>query len=103
MPFIMAFLISAGVPETKLQGKVDFPFHKLVGQSVYFNYTPPTMNTEGQPQEGSYPTYRFYTQTHYEQMMSVLSSTPVTNGASAPSSATTTAAKSDEDFGFLLD
>ena len=103
MPFIMAFLISAGVPETKLQGKVDFPFHKIVGKNVYFNYTPPTMNTEGQPQEGSYPVYRFYTQAHYEQMANVLSSTPVTNGKAVATNGTGNTPKSDEDFGFLLD
>ena len=108
MPFLMAFLVSAGVPEEKLQGKVDFPFHKLSGQTAYFNYTPPTMNSEGQPQEGSYPVYRFYTEAHYTQMMNVLSDAApvVTNGKAngvSNGASSKAAAKSDQDFGFLLD
>lgn len=108
LPFIMAFLISAGVPEEKLSGKVEFPFHKLVGQPVYFNYTPPTMNAEGQAQDGSYPTYRFYTQAHYEQMVAVMAPTDDTAGAPITSMNGTggqpvAASTSEDNFDFLLD
>ena len=116
IPFIMGFLVSAGVSEQKLQGKVNFPFSKLTGKTVYFNYTSPTMGANGQPVEGSYPEYRFVKEAHYAQMekvaaAQVAASQPVaTDETPAPKKAAkkaapanNTVAASDDDLGFLLD
>jgi len=111
IPFMMAFLVSAGVPADKLTGKVDFPFHKLAGKAVYFNYTPPIMNASGQPQEGSYPQYRFRTEGQFNQMVKVSStstegfeveSDESTNGSNGTPIATTTAT-ADDNYDFLLE
>lgn len=116
IPFIMGFLVSAGVSEQKLQGKVNFPFSKLSGKTVYFNYTSPTMGSNGQPVEGSYPEYRFVKEAHYAQMEKVAAaqiaaSQPMASDeVPAPKKATKKAAPaannvaaSDDDLGFLLD
>ena len=68
VPFIMGFLVSAGVDENKLASRVKFPFHKLVDKKVYFKYTPPTLGQNGQPVEGSYPEYRFMQKFQYDQV-----------------------------------
>ena len=104
MPFLMAFLISAGVPETKLQGKINFPFDKLTGKAVYFNYTAPTMGANGQPVDGSYAEYRYVTEAYFGQMKKAQAAPAPTdfaveaktaNGAGNPVS-------SDDGFDFLL-
>lgn len=74
MPFLMGFLVSAGVPETKLNGKIKFPFEKLNGKSVHFNYTAPQLGANGQPVEGSYPDYRYVNEAYYNQMKQALAS-----------------------------
>jgi hypothetical protein len=113
MPFLMAFLISAGIPEEKLAGKVKFPFERLVGRPVFFNYTAPTMGTDGSPIDGSYPDYRFLPRAYYEQMalptMTAsadtgdfeVESSEKTNGV--PTKPATPEAAGDEDFSFLVD
>ena len=68
--FIKSFCMSAGLPEAKLTGEIDLPFHKLCGQKVYFNYTPPQLDENGKAQTGSYPRYAFYPKNRYEQMAS---------------------------------
>tara|TARA_Y100001938_G_C8094002_1_gene436927 strand:- start:73 stop:618 length:546 start_codon:yes stop_codon:yes gene_type:complete len=115
IPFVMAFLVSAGVPETKLQGKVKFPFNKLEGKTVYFNYTAPTMGSNGQPVEGSYPEYRFIKEAHYTQMEKVAAAqvaasqpvasdeSPVANGKTHKAVPTNNSTAAEDDLGFLLD
>lgn len=51
IPYIMGFLVAAGVDEGKLTSRVKFPFHKLVNKKVYFKYTAPLMGQNGQPSE----------------------------------------------------
>lgn len=116
MPFLMAFLVSAGIPEEKLSGKIKFPFERLVGRPVFFNYTAPTMGHDGNPVEGSYPDYRFLPRSFYEQMTKTVETpsdfeveetpTPTpqkskasSNGVSKPAPA----AASDDEFAFLVD
>jgi len=115
MPFLMGFLVSAGVPENKLKGKTKFPFSKLAGKAIYFNYVAPTMGANGRPVEGSYPDYRYVNENYFNQMKKSLADpapdnfkmaeetpaakAPVSNGKAAP------AAKppSSDEFEFLLD
>jgi hypothetical protein len=68
LPFVKAFLLSAGVPESKLGGKGKVPFHKLEGRSVYFQYTPADTDESGKRREGSYARYVFYPKTQWDQM-----------------------------------
>jgi len=100
----MAFLISAGVPESKLKGKVSFPFDKLTGKAVYFNYTAPTMGANGQPVDGSYAEYRYVTEGYFAQMKKAQAAPApadfdveikAANGAGTP-------VASDDGFEFLL-
>ena len=112
MPFLMGFLVSAGVPENKLKGKTKFPFDKLTGKSVYFNYTSPTMGANGRPVEGSYPDYRYINENYFNQMKKAQAApapadfqveaepAPVSNGASAAPVAKTSSA---DEFEFLMD
>ena len=119
MPFLMGFLVSAGIPESKLSGKVKFPFSKLVGKTVYISYTAATMGPNNKPVEGSYPDYRYLQENYFNQIQQASgapapadfkveeTSAPTTNGASksAPSSptpVTVEAAGSGEDFEFLM-
>jgi hypothetical protein len=112
MPFLMGFLVSAGVPEGKLKGKTKFPFDKLAGKTVHFNYTAPTMGANGRPVEGSYPDYRYVNENYFNQMKKAIAApapadfqveeqevAPVTNGASAPVATTS----SSDEFEFLMD
>ena len=78
---------------------------------MYFNYTPPIMNASGQPQEGSYPQYRFRTEGQFNQMVKVSStstegfeveSDESTNGSNGTPIATTTAT-ADDNYDFLLE
>ena len=108
MPFVKAFLLSAGVPDSKLSGKGKVPFDKLVGKTVYFNYVPPEMDSTGKAVQGSYPKYTFYGKSRYIQMQEVSNLTPqdveveTSNGAGKPvaQAADTNVA---EDFDFLAD
>ena len=107
MPFVKAFLLSAGIGEDKLSGKSKVPFHKTVGRTVYFNYVPPEMDSTGKAVQGSYPKYTFYTKERYAQMQDVSNLTPQdvevkeTNGAGAP--VAQAAQSSSDDFDFLAD
>jgi len=108
LPFLMGFLVSAGVPEAKLTGKVKFPFDKLVGKNVYFNYVAPNMGANGQPIEGSYAEYRFIPEAYYNQMVKALGAAAPTdfaveqtNGKAIPA-ATPEATEKDVEFGFLM-
>tara|TARA_Y100001963_G_scaffold132572_1_gene191239 strand:- start:70 stop:606 length:537 start_codon:yes stop_codon:yes gene_type:complete len=107
VPFIMAFLVSAGVDEAKLDGKVKFPFHKLVNKKVYFNYNAPTMGANGQPIEGSYPDYRFVRESHFNHMKTASAPSPTkaapANGSSGVAVSPPPAAPTQESFEFLLD
>jgi hypothetical protein len=118
MPFLMGFLVSAGVPENKLKGKTKFPFSKLAGKTVRFNYNAPTMGANGRPIEGSYPDYRYVNENYFIQMKKAMASpapadfkveeekapaaTPesVDNGKSAPAVAKTS---SPDEFEFLME
>ena len=108
IPYIMGFLVAAGVDEGKLTSRVKFPFHKLVNKKVYFKYTAPLMGQNGQPSEGSYPEYRFMQKFQYDQVKSAgkaeaaePTAKPPTNGAGAalPESPV----GDDEGFDYLLD
>ena len=118
LPFLMAFLVSTGVSEDKLRGKVNMPFDKLVGKTAYVNYTAPTMGANGQPVEGSYPDYRYLNQAHYDSMQKAMAAsapasfqveetkaapaaTQKVNEAAVAGSAAPQA--SDDDFDFLLE
>lgn len=107
VPFIMAFLVSANVDEAKLDGKVKFPFHKLVNKKVYFNYNAPTMGANGQPIEGSYPDYRFVRESHFNHMRNASAPTPAkaaeSNGSTGVAVTPPPAAPTQESFDFLLD
>ena len=108
MPFVKAFLLSAGVPESKLAGKSKIPFEKLAGKTVYFNYVPPEMDSTGKAVMGSYPKYTFYGKGRYTQMQAVANLTPqdveveTSNGAGKPVSQAAET-KAVEDFDFLAD
>jgi len=103
--FLMAFLASAGVPESKMSGKSAVPFDKLVGRNVYFNYTPPQLDASGRRVQGTYPKYTFYTKSRYEKMAKLSSEADApkqSNGtAGAPVIPSSTDSKSGE-FDFLL-
>ena len=108
LPFLKAFLVSAGLPESKLEGKSKIPFHKMSGRTVYFNYVPPEMDSQGKAVQGSYPKYTFYTKERYTQMQEITKLAPqdvqveTSNGAGAPV-AQAAAAKSDDEYDFILD
>ena len=107
LPFVKAFLLSAGIGENKLAGKSKVPFHKTVGRTVYFSYVPPEMDSTGKAIQGSYPKYTFYTKERYAQMQNVSNLTPqdveveTTNGAGAP--VAQAAGAGSDDFDFLAD
>jgi len=108
LPFLKAMLESANIPASKLSGKSKIPFHKLVGNTVYFNYVPPEMDSTGKAVQGSYPKYTYYTKARYAQMQEVASLTPQdvqveqSNGGGAPVAQAATAKSEGEDFDFLL-
>lgn len=109
IPFIMGFLVAAGVDESKLTSRVKFPFHKLVNKKVYFKYTAPLMGQNGQPSEGSYPEYRFMQKFQYDQVNGASAqveapkaeAAPAQNGAGA--ALPTSPVSDDEGFDYLLD
>tara|TARA_R100000008_G_scaffold86587_1_gene80321 strand:- start:479 stop:1009 length:531 start_codon:yes stop_codon:yes gene_type:complete len=109
LPFLKAMLESANVPANKLGGKSKIPFHKLVGNTVYFNYVPPEMDSTGKAVQGSYPKYTYYTKDRYAQMQEVAALSPsdveveTSNGGGAPVAQAAQASKADEDFDFLMD
>ena len=108
LPFLKALLESANIPASKLTGKSKIPFHKLVGNTVYFNYIPPEMDSTGKAMQGSYPKYTFYTKDRYAQMVEVsaLSADEVqveqTNGGGAPVAQAAAAKGDGDEFDFLL-
>lgn len=66
MPFLAGLLVSASVdPKQFLGKKVKFPLHKIVGRTVYFNYTPPPLDENGNPVKGKYANYTYLTQSMY--------------------------------------
>jgi hypothetical protein len=105
---LKAFLVSAGLPESKLEGKSKIPFHKMSGRTIYFNYVPPEMDSQGKAIQGSYPKYTFYTKGRYTQMQEITKLAPqdvqveTSNGAGTPV-AQAAAAKSDDEYDFILD
>ena len=108
IPFIMGFLVSAGVSEDKLASRVKFPFHKLVGKNVYFKYTSPTMGQNGQPVEGSYPEYRFMQEFQYGQIAGTsakaeVKKEEVSNGSAGKALPASPPVAGEEDFAFLMD
>jgi len=66
--FLLAFLVSIGKSAEKISGKAKIPFHKFVGKTVYFNYTPPQIDERGSRVEGTYARYVFYPKARYEKM-----------------------------------
>lgn len=92
------FLLSAGVAEDKIDSSVDVPFGKLVGRTVYFQYTAPQ-------KEGGYPKYSFLPERRYnilqaassERIEIVVKTSEEANGATTP------AAPASGEFDFLLE
>ena len=123
LPFVKAFLLSAGVAEAKLGGKSKVPFHKLSGREVYFQYTPADTDDNGKRLDGSYARYVFYPKAQWDQMASFANASEAdvvvempTNGAAkkprakkAPSVnpvvavSNSKAESSGDDFDFLMD
>jgi len=122
LPFLKAFLLSAGVPEGKLDNKGKVPFHKLGGRTVYFQYTPAQTDNAGKRVDGSYARYIFYSKQQWEQMAAysnasasdVVIETPTNgssngasaapaNGGGAPVKDSGNAEDGGDDFDFLLD
>lgn len=93
LPFVKAFLLSAGVPEKKLAGSAQVPFEKLVGNTVYLNYTPPQIDQNGNAVKGTYAKYNFFDKKRFEKL----------SAASAPAKqAEEATTDSGGDFDFLL-
>lgn len=63
---LKGMLVSAGVAENKLAGSATVPFGKLVGKTVRFYYTAPTLGSDGKPVKGSWPRYAWLTQAQYD-------------------------------------
>lgn len=108
LPFLKAFLISAGVEESKVSGKSTVPFHKLAGREVYFNHTPADVDEFGKRKDGSYARYVFYPKAQFDQMSAWA---PVVNDESPPAESVQIEVDSEtkvkegggDDYDFLLD
>lgn len=96
-PFLKAFLLSAGISEKKLGGTSQVPFHKLVGKTVRFNYTPPQLDENGEQVKGTYASYNFYDKKRFEKL------SKHAQPAKANSGAPTSTASGSDDFDFLMD
>ena len=98
LPFVKAFLLSAGVPDAKLSGETEIPFHKFAGRTVYFNYIAPSVDENGKATQGSYAKYTFYSKGRYEAMSALGNSeeTTTTNGTG------TAKPEGDDSLEFLL-
>ena len=94
LPFVKAFLLSAGVPENRISGPNKVPFHKLVGNTVYLNYTPPQLDQNGNAVKGTYAKYNFYDKKRFEKL---------SNAATPAKQAEEATTDSGSDFDFLLD
>jgi hypothetical protein len=116
LPFVKAFLLSAGVSESKLSGKGKVPFHKLAGRTVYFQYTPADTDENGKRCDGSYARYVFYSKAQWEQMVAftnvsdsdvvvedVVTKLPANGAGKAKVKAAVVSESSGDDFDFLLD
>jgi hypothetical protein len=119
--FLKLFLVSAGVPEEKLNGPIDnfeSMLDKIVGRTVYFNYQRPELDSDGKKVQGSYPKYSFYPKKQYEMMVAartpaatqaavadIVTEEPKEETVPAASTASTTTQNngSSSDFDFLLD
>ena len=129
---IKGFLVAAGLDEKKLGGAVQVPFHKLVGKTVQFYYTAPTLGSDGKPQKGGWPRYNWLTKAQFDaaQMSAGGTATaekpksaaaslnlddsdvaapkaekpaPAPKAEPKPEPKPTAPASSDDDFGFLSD
>ena len=120
LPFLKAFLLSAGVAEGKLSSKGKVPFHKLAGRKVFFQYTPAQTDSNGKRMDGSYARYVFYAESQWEQMAAYANASDEdaviekpTNGVSAAPTNSVSKKKAEpkaesdssegDDFDFLLD
>lgn len=101
LPFVKAFLLSAGVADAKLAGQTEIPFHKFVGRTVYFNYIAPSVDENGKATQGSYAKYTFYSKGRYQAMLA-MSSGDTTETAPANGTAKPKAEGNGDDFEFLL-
>ena len=106
LAFLLAFLDSAGADADKLAGKkVDLPTEELIGKTVWFHYTPPTLDVNGDPVDGSYASYRFMSNAEYDKKMARMGVVPAPqadNGASpSGDSSSAPASGSQGNFDFL--
>ena len=68
LPFLAGAITSAGIAPSQYAGKkVKFPFHKVVGRTVYFYYTPPQLDDNGNPARGSWAKYNYFTKEMYAE------------------------------------
>ena len=103
LPFVKAFLLSAGVPDGKLAGKTEIPFNKFMGRTVYFNYIAPTVDEKGKAVQGSYAKYTFYSKDRYQAMAALNSEADSVETKVATNNGTATVkAEGGDDFEFLL-
>lgn len=129
LPFLAGAITSAGIAPSQYAGKkVKFPFHKVMGRTVYFFYTPPQLDENGNAVKGSWPKYNYFTKEMYTEEQKRATAIPAAGTdfeaapeaapapaavvAAAPAAATVVAApaavavkpaKSADDFGFLAD
>jgi len=130
LPFLAGAITSAGIAPSQYAGKkVKFPFHKVMGRTVYFFYTPPQIDENGNTVKGSWPKYNYFTKEMHAEEMKRASAPPAagTDFETAPTVAATSApvatatvtqtapvvaapaavaakpTKSADDFGFLAD
>lgn len=78
---LKGMLVSAGVDERKLAGSATVPFAKLVGKTVRFYYTAPTLGSDGKPMKGSWPRYAWLTQSQYDAGLAQSGGAPATKPA----------------------
>lgn len=129
LPFLAGAITSAGIAPSQYAGKkVKFPFHKVINRTVYFFYTPPQLDENGNAVKGSWPKYNYFTKEMYTEEQKRATAIPAAGTdfeaapeaapaptavvAAAPAAATVVAApaavaakpaKSADDFGFLAD
>tara|TARA_R110000751_G_scaffold22447_4_gene63323 strand:- start:40 stop:633 length:594 start_codon:yes stop_codon:yes gene_type:complete len=65
----MTHLVKAGIPLDVLRSGKKLPLDKLKGRTVYFNYTPPKLNSDGSAVEKSYPKYAWLSESEYNAMV----------------------------------
>ena len=124
LPFLAGAITSAGIAPSQYAGKkVKFPFHKVMGRTVYFFYTPPQLDESGNAVKGSWPKYNYFTKEMHAEEMKRASAPPAagtdfeaapvvaapavvaapTAVVAAPAAVAAKPAKAADDFGVLAE